>query len=625
MCGITGIVASNGVVDRNVLEAATRSLAHRGPDDSGTVIVRDGADEIGLGNRRLAILELSTLGHQPMQDPATGNWIVYNGEIFNFRELRQELEDAGVPFTSHCDTEVVLKAYGLWGEACLPRLRGMFAFAIWDARHRRLLLGRDPMGIKPLYFGTFGRYFLFASEVRTLLSTGLVPRKIDRAGLSNYLTFGSLYDPITLIEGIAALRPGHYRIWENGRTKEVCYWELTDSSDDRPSLKSDLELRLAINQAICGQMVSDVPVGVFLSGGIDSSSLVAVLAQNGMKAETFSIVFRESKYDEARFSRIVSQAFKTNHHEILVSQHDALEQVPSALSAMDLPTIDGINTYFVSEKTRAAGIKVALSGLGGDEIFAGYSTFRDVLRMQGFLHLWRYIPAKSALAAAFSLVRAGSDKSEKLFALLRENSRIVDPYFLARMLFTPDRRDSLLKPMSRVECERAENELQQNLKRARPLDDINRISYLECRCYMLNTLLRDADAMSMAHGLEIRVPLIDHQLARRVLALPGKRKMRSQTPKPLLLAGLESPLRAEIVHRRKQGFTLPFENWLRDEMREGVSKSLKAMGNGPLADLVHAEAAGEIWRAFVEGRTSWSRPWSLHVLQQWCIQHGVGI
>lgn len=625
MCGITGIVASNGAVDRNVLEAATRSLAHRGPDDSGTIIIRDGADEIGLGNRRLAILELSTLGHQPMQDPATGNWIVYNGEIFNFRELRQELEDAGVPFSSHCDTEVVLKAYGLWGEKCLPRLRGMFAFAIWDARHHRLLLGRDPMGVKPLYFGTFGRYFLFASEVRTLLSTGLVPRKIDRAGLSNYLTFGSLYDPITLIDGIAALRPGHYLSWENGRTKEVCYWDLIDTSDDRPSLKSDLELRLAINEAICGQMVSDVPVGVFLSGGIDSSALVAVLAQNGIKPETFSIVFHESKYDEGRFSRMVSQTYETNHHEILVSQHDALEQVPSALSAMDLPTIDGINTYFVSEKTRSAGIKVALSGLGGDEIFAGYSTFRDVLRLQKLLHVWRYIPAKSAVAAAFSLVRAGSDKSGKLFALLRESSRIIDPYFLVRMLFTPDRLDSLLKPMSRVECERAENELQQNLERACPLDEVNRISYLECRCYMLNTLLRDADAMSMAHGLEIRVPLIDHQLARRVLALPGKRKMRSQTPKPLLLAGLASPLPAEIVHRRKQGFALPFEHWLLDEMRDGVSKSLKAMGNGPLADLVHTEAAGEIWQAFLEGRTSWSRPWSLHVLQQWCIQHGVGI
>src|SRR5271155_186483 len=218
MCGIVGIVARNAQVPADVLERATASLAHRGPDDSGTVIVRDSAPEpveIGLGNRRLAILDLSPLGHQPMQDRETGNWIVYNGEIYNFREVRKKLENLGTSFQSDSDTEVLLKAYGRWGKDCLRELRGMFAFAIWDAQRHRLFLARDPMGIKPLYYGSFGHHFLFASEIRTLLGTGLVPRVLDPAGLLNFLEFGSLYDPITLIQDVSALRPGHFLVLEN--------------------------------------------------------------------------------------------------------------------------------------------------------------------------------------------------------------------------------------------------------------------------------------------------------------------------------------------------------------------------------------------------------------------------
>jgi asparagine synthase (glutamine-hydrolysing) len=219
MCGIVGILTRGSVVAPEILERATQSLAHRGPDDSGTVIIRESLPEpveVGLGNRRLAILDLSPLGHQPMQDPQTGNLIVYNGEIYNFREVRGKLEEVGIRFASNSDTEVLLKAYGRWGEGCLEKSRGMFAFAIWDAQRHRLFLARDPMGIKPLYYSASGQYFLFASELRTLLGTGLVPRRLDSAGLVNYLAFGSLYDPITLIEGISALRPGHYLFWEQG-------------------------------------------------------------------------------------------------------------------------------------------------------------------------------------------------------------------------------------------------------------------------------------------------------------------------------------------------------------------------------------------------------------------------
>src|SRR5450631_667809 len=232
MCGIVGIVARNARVPDGVLERATQSLAHRGPDDSGTILLRDSASdvEIGLGNRRLAILDLSPLGHQPMHDAETGNWIVFNGEIYNFRDIRHELETAGTRFVSHSDTEVVLKAYARWGEDCLPKFRGMFALALWDARCHRLLIARDPMGIKPLYYAEAGSYFLFASEVRTLLGTGLVHTRIDPAGLLNYLTFGSAYDPLTLVEGVRALPPGHTLTWEGGVLRQSSYWDLVDES-----------------------------------------------------------------------------------------------------------------------------------------------------------------------------------------------------------------------------------------------------------------------------------------------------------------------------------------------------------------------------------------------------------
>ena len=313
MCGIFGILATNCSISRGALERATDSLAHRGPDDRGTVVIKAGSSphlELGLGSRRLAILDLSPLGHQPMLDPETGNWIVYNGEIYNFREVRSRLEGEGVRFTSQSDTEVLLKAYGRWGERCLGTLRGMFAFAIWDAKRGRLLLGRDPMGIKPLYYCSVGQYFLFASEIRTLLGTGLVPRQLDRAGLVQYLNFGSIYDPVTLIQGISSLQAGHYLSWENGIARDTVYWDLVSHDKSTPANSyligneaarkdAEKEIHSSLDQAVRMQMVSDVPVGLFLSGGIDSSAIAAILSRASIRLNTFSLVFREPEITKA--------------------------------------------------------------------------------------------------------------------------------------------------------------------------------------------------------------------------------------------------------------------------------------------------------------------------------------
>ncbi len=637
MCGIFGIIGRNARVPAEVLERATQSLAHRGPDDSGTVILRDSAREaveVGLGNRRLAILDLSPQGHQPMNDPVTGNWIVYNGEVYNFREVRAKLEQAGLCFRSNSDTEVILKAYAHWSEKCLHEFRGMFAFAIWDAQRHRLFVARDPMGIKPLYFYHSDQYFMFSSEVRTLLGTGLVPRVTDCAGLVNYLTFGSLYDPNTLVEGVNALPSGCYLTWEDGQVKQERYWDLvgtnvgeaSDHSGASAEKRSELETQVGdmLDESVRMQLVSDVPVGVFLSGGIDSSSLVGILSRNGVRPSTFSIVFREADYSEAEYSRAVAQHFHTDHHEITVAQSDFFAAITPAIHAMDLPTIDGINTYFVSERTRAAGVKVVLSGLGGDEVFAGYSSFRRVPRMERFASAWHRMPGavRHPLANIFAALAPSSDQNRKLSALGRNGGGIVHPYFLSRMLFTPEQQNGLLPEMKKNSAFlRAETPLIESLSRAQSLDPVNRVSYLESRCYMLNTLLRDSDFMSLAHGLEVRVPLIDHRLARRILALPGSWKLDSATPKPLLVRALNGQLPEKIVHRRKRGFTLPFEHWLRDALRPVLEESLSEIGEGVLGTLISERAARGVWEDFLAGRTSWSRPWSLYVLQSWCQQH----
>jgi asparagine synthase (glutamine-hydrolysing) len=469
--------------------------------------------------------------------------------------------------------------------------------------------------------------------VRALLGTGLVPRVLDRGGLLNYLSFGSAYDPLTLVEGIKSLPAGHSLTWRGGVLHESSYWDLVDVSvEANPTgfagneKEASASVQHTLEEAVRLQLVSDVPVGIFLSGGIDSSALVSILSKSGIKPSTFSIVFREADFSEAEYSRAVARKFHTDHHEITVSQQDVLRAIPDALRAMDLPTIDGANTYIVSREARAAGVKVALSGLGGDEVFAGYSSFRSVPRLERLASGLRYVPhaGRTPLAAVFAALSPTSDQNRKLASLIGDNGRVLHPYFLTRMLFTPGQRDRLCASVDEPVIQHAVTSQRATLERTVRLDPINRISYLESRCYMLNTLLRDADFMSMSQGLEIRVPLIDHQLAKRVLALPGEWKLNGSTPKKLLVNALEGALPQEIVHRPKRGFTLPFEHWLRSEFRAEVEPVLtREMGEGPLARLLSRTEVARIWNDFLQGETSWSRPWALYVLHRWCELHSL--
>ncbi len=636
MCGIVGILTRNSSIPPGLLEQATFSLAHRGPDDSGIVVVREAQPEsleIGLGHRRLSILDLSPLGHQPMQDPITGSWIVFNGEIYNFRKLRQELEDLGVEFKSHSDTEVILAAYRVWGEACLIRLGGMFAFALWDAQKKRLLLARDPMGIKPLYYHRSKQNFIFASEVRTLVQAGLVSRKIDLTGVLSYLTFGSVYEPWTMVEGVKSVPPGHVLTVENGAVSIHEYWNPLQSAS-RNGLHSpskngaaSAQLPSTLRDAVLSHLVSDVPVGVFLSGGIDSSALVAILAQNGVRANTFSLVFAEEEFNEAQYSREIARRFRTEHHELPISQQDTLAALPDALHAMDQPTIDGINTYLVSAKTRAAGVKVALTGLGADEMFAGYSNFRRVPRMEMFSKRFGSLPrfAQRPLAASLALFAGTGDRGRKLAALAAADESAAQPYFahpyfLVRTLFGAAEREELFSANNFEASQRfLDRLLQESVTASEFLDPVNRVSYLESTFYMRNTLLRDSDFMSMAHGLELRVPFLDRALVEACFSIPGNKKLQGASPKGLLLASLGVELPREIVNRPKRGFTLPFERWIRSEMRPVVEDTLLKTDWAQTS--INPGAVREVWNRFLAGETSWSRPWSLFVLANWCEQN----
>src|SRR6202142_1064748 len=646
MCGIFGVVSRGAPLSADFLPKAARSLAHRGPDDSGTILLNVKDQQIGLAHTRLSIIDLSPLGHQPMQDPATGNWIVFNGEIYNFRELRKELEAGGVSFMSHSDTEVILAAYRVWGEGCLTRLGGMFAFALWDAASRRLLLARDPMGIKPLYYHQSKQAFMFASEVRTLLATGLVPRKADSTGVLRYLAFGSVYEPWTIVEGIRVVPPGHLLTVENESVSIREYWNpLQSSAARRPELPSPgripsrqnsangnaaaEKLPAVLRDAVLAHLVSDVPVGVFLSGGIDSSALVAILSHNGVRSTTFSLVFQEEEFNEGRYSREVAQRFGSEHHEIPVSERDALAVLPEALCAMDQPTIDGINTYVVSAKARAAGVNVALTGLGADEMFAGYSNFRRVPRLERFsarfmnLPSWLRRPAAATIGALSGAGSGKDDRNRKISQLASELSTnpgaATNPYFLVRSLFSPAGRQALYAGDSANAEREMAAALEPSIAASRGLDSVNRVSWLESQWYMRNTLLRDSDFMSMAHGLELRVPFLDRALVEACFRIPGKQKLRGGRPKNLLLASLGVELPREIVDRPKRGFTLPFERWLRAELKPIVVDAISK--NDASQSVLCASAFQEVWNRFLAGETSWSRPWSLFVLKRWCEQN----
>lgn len=640
MCGICGIWTSDlpASDQARALNAMCDAQIHRGPDGSGSLE----RGRVMLGMRRLSIIDLER-GDQPIYNEDRKVAVVFNGEIYNYRELRTELTRCGHALTTHSDTETIVHAYEEWGNACVDHLRGMFAFAILDSRESgdalpggvaapaRLFIARDRLGIKPLYWYRDRDRFVFASEVRALLASGLVPKCISPVGLATYLAFGSVQEPFTLIEGVESLPPGHHlTLRVNGGpplARIERYWDLPAAQPDAAALLGDsrarrlavARIRASLEEAVALHTRSDVPFGAFLSSGIDSSAIVGLMARaSDVPVRTFTIAFNEAQFSEDRLARQTAARYGTDHHEILVRPSEVLEELPRAVSSLDQPSMDGINTYYVSGATRRTGIKVALSGLGSDEIFAGYSTFLSSPRLTAAANLVPK-PIRALIQAAPVPKR---DRWRKLRDALSSSGHGGHPYFTLRALFTPAQRDSLLPASVHKGAadERWRKVAAEYVAGSHQYDAVNATSYLECQTYLRSTLLRDTDAMSMAHSLEVRVPFLDHVVVEQVFALPGALKVDSGVQKPLLVDAVSDLLGPEISGQRKRTFTFPWERWLRGELRPLIETRLTE-ADPSTAAVFDPVAAREIWTGFLNRETSWSRVWALYVLASWADRH----
>jgi asparagine synthase (glutamine-hydrolysing) len=598
-------------------------IAHRGPDDIGEVEIIPAHDEsaVVFGHRRLSIIDLSEAGHQPMLDQESGNWIAYNGEVFNFREMRAELESLGCRFRSDSDTEVILQSYRVWGRDCVRRWRGMFAAAIWDERRQELFLVRDRLGIKPLYYAQTGAGLVFGSEIKSLLATGLIQRKINLAALDTYLMFGAVQDPLTLIDGVESLPPAHTLVFKDGRAQLREYWELPleSSGDDKSTaIEATEQLRGLLEESVRLRLISDVPLGVFLSGGVDSSALALLMRRvSREQVKAFTISFADKKFDEGEQARQTAEALGVEYHPILLTEAEMLASYADAIKALDQPSIDGVNTYHVSRAVKRAGMTVALSGLGGDEAFCGYNHFRTIPRMERFINQWKRLPLGLRHLGASMLRGDGYGRNAKLRALMTGDYGFAHTYFLSRTLFLPEGIAALLDPSALLAIDYGSwaRRLKLMMERARALDPINCISYLEFKNYIPNTLLRDTDVMSMAHSLEVRVPLLDHLLLEAVMSLPGRLKLDPKMPKPLLVRSLPEALPAGVISGPKRGFVLPYAKWLHGKLRAEVEESF-ARPPAALEGIVNREGVQAVWRSFLDGQCSWTRPWSMFVLYQ---------
>ncbi len=569
MCGIAGHFRAPGAAAPLDL----RLIAHRGPDASGEWLSEDGC--FWLGNTRLAILDLSPTGAQPMVDSATGNVLVVNGEIYNHRALRAEMP--GVAWRGTSDTETLLQAYAHWGRQLVVRLKGMFAFALYDRAREELFLARDRLGIKPLYFVADADGIRFGSETRLLTEDAT----ISPGAVAAYLQWGACPEDRLLFDAVETLPAGHaMTIGRDGRRETWRWWpaqpRFRSPNDDAPR-----KIRALLETAVEEHLLSDVPVASFLSGGIDSSIISALAAQKmERKLETFSVGFDLAEFDESAIALEVAQRFGTRHEQIRLSEEEVIESVTEAVAHLDLPSVDAINTYIVSRAVARRGVKVALSGLGGDELFGGYPSFRDVPRLQLLAHLPRVL---RQIIGGGRLADLPNDTNATGFAQWRRR------FFTNGMLAgagLPNESTPLPEPVDLP-------------------DDFARISWAELTGYMRRMLLRDSDQMSMAVSLELRVPFLDHALVEYSLGLPAAEKCRYPGTKGLLVEACRDLLPPGVYQRPKRGFTLPMEQWMAGPLAGFVEEGLREVVERGLLPEAFVAATRDL---------HWTRRWSMVVL-----------
>ena len=626
MCGINGALSVKDFPElKDCIHLMNQALSHRGPDDEGVFV--DDQSCIGLGHRRLSIIDLSSAGHQPMYSHDKRLTIVFNGEIYNFPELKQELND--YPFRTHSDTEVILAAYQKWGNDTPRHLNGMFAFAIWDHVEKTLFLARDRLGIKPLYLYQNEGTILFSSEIRSLLASGLVPRKLNTSALDDYLAYQTVHAPDTIIKDVKMLMPGHSLSIkkaathsESFRNASQLFWDpLSTYRKDVANLSKEhiqKDIYELLYKAVEKRLIADVPFGAFLSGGIDSSIVVGLMSRVSSQAvRTFSVTFNESTYSEAPYAEKIARRFKTEHTDIRLTPDDFLHELPLALKAMDHPSGDGPNTYVVSKVTRNAGITMALSGLGGDELFAGYDIFTRSMKLNQYRWLAGFPKlVRSAIGASLQKARpsVASDKLRNLLEL--KNWNLSQTYPISReVLLQSDRMSLLGDNDGRINKVSSMLEELEQYDSFGQLANLSKVSIAELGSYLQNVLLRDTDQMSMASALEVRVPFLDHELVEYVLGVADSHKYPS-TPKKLLVEATGDLLPDDIVNRKKMGFQLPWQKWLKNELFDFGSDRVNRLSQ---RELLNPSAVKGLWQQYLRNdpRVTWSRVWPLIVLEDW--------
>ncbi|MCT4582300.1 MAG: asparagine synthase (glutamine-hydrolyzing) [Flavobacteriales bacterium] len=619
MCGINGVYNLRGVENPNaVIQKMNERTTHRGPDFTG-----DYSDEaIILGHNRLSIIDLSNNANQPLFSNDQNLVLVFNGEIYNYLKLKEILKD-DYEFKTSSDSEVLIAAYQKWGKGCVHKLEGMFAFAIWDKSQKTLFVVRDRLGIKPLYYFDNNQNFAFSSELRGLLDLPFIDRKVNEESLVDYLRYGTVHAPNTIVEGVKMLEAGYY-IWLSEDEYQVeKYWDVNTFINRKAENQSyeevKKEVKERLSKAVKNRMQSDVPYGAFLSGGIDSSAVVALMSEASDKpVKTFSISFAEEEYSEAKYARQIADKFKTEHTEIKLSPMDFLKDLPVAMDAMDHPSADGLNSYIVSKVTKEKGVTMALSGLGGDELFAGYDIFHRAVNLLDKKWSYSFPLVLRKLAGSTLKLFKPSIASDKITEIITQKYLELPFYYpINRQILTDDIvkkvMNKVVLPENRVFEIGVTNLDVETAGFKAPF--LSKVAYLEMNTYMQNVLLRDVDQMSMASALEVRVPFLDHQLVEYIHGVPDEYKF-PYSPKKLLVDSLGDLLPPEIVNREKMGFVFPWQNWLKKELKAFCEEQLEWLKTQPSFNEI---AIDEVWSLFLAGnyKITWSRVWHLVVLAYW--------
>jgi asparagine synthase (glutamine-hydrolysing) len=623
MCGINGIYQFSGLksIEKEVISKMNQTMIHRGPDADG--IYHD--DFVLLGHRRLSIIDVTKKSDQPFCCNDNRYVIIFNGEIYNFQALKSQLPD--YDFKTESDTEVVLAAYIKWGKQCVTHFDGMFAFSIWDKVEKSMYIARDKMGIKPLYYVLDNEKIIFSSSVKSILNSGLIKRKLRKESVVDYFRFQTVHAPYTIVEDVYSLMPAQYLYFTEEKQELETYW-----SPSKTFIYPDNNIEVVqgkvsdlLSTSVEKRMMSDVPFGAFLSGGIDSSIIVGLMAKkHDQKIDTFSVVFKENEFSEGQYANQIAEQYATNHHEIELSVEEFKDMIPTAMKFYDHPSGDGLNSYVVSKKTAEAGVKMALSGLGGDELFAGYPVFNQIPHLQAKKWLASFPNYARKYPGIFNHMIKGTVESSKIKEILKQeyfDSEYL--YQFSRQTLMDDQVSNLINipklPLNRV-FEITHDLIGYNTD-GWALPKLSRLSVAEFSTYMQNTLLRDVDQMSMANSLEVRVPFLDHHLIEYTLGIKDKFKTPT-SPKKLLVDSFKDIIPEAIYNRPKMGFVLPYEKWMKGELKSFCKENLNEIKNVPY---INTNGIDKLWKAFEKGdkRVGWSRVWHLVVLGHWIKENNI--